>query len=501
MTSRDKHRHLQTSTFDGPKKKRNPFGSQLTEFQAATLRSLADQAFSRAAGAAVVPGNSVRILRDATENYPAWIQAIESAERWVHFETYIIHDDEVGGQFADLLIAKAQQGIPVRLVYDWIGTVGNASLRFWRRLSKGGVAVRCFNGPNLDSPLAWFSRDHRKMISVDGKIAFVSGLCVGQPWLGYPRKGIGPWRDTGVEIRGPAVVDVERAFADTWTATGPALPADEVPEAGSVPEEGDISIRIVPTVPNLAGMYRIDLLLAAFARKTMWLSDAYFAGTASYIQALRAASAAGVDVRLLVPGVSDVPIMRAISRAGFRALLEAGIRVYEWDGPMMHAKTAVADGRWARVGSTNLNLTSWIGNRELDVLIEDERFAREMEEMFLDDLTHSTEIVLGGKRLHPLPALKDRPRRSRRMVRGKTSRAVVGVLQFGHAVGAAIGNRRELGPAESILMVMAASLLLGISLVAYLWPRALAMPTVIVLVWIALSLLVRAYKLYSKKYE
>jgi hypothetical protein len=145
-------------------------------------------------------------------------------------------------------------------------------------------------------------------------------------------------------------------------------------------------MRIVATVPYTAALFRVDQLVAALAQRTLWLTDAYFAGTTPYVQALRAAARDGVDVRILVPGSSDIPVLRPLSRAGYRPLLEAGVRVFEWNGSMLHAKTAVADGRWARVGSTNLNLASWIGNRELDAMVEDEAFARDMEAMYLEDL-------------------------------------------------------------------------------------------------------------------
>jgi cardiolipin synthase len=186
----------------------------------AQLRALADQAFSRAAGAPLIPGNRVRVLRDATENYPAWLDAIESANRHIHFESYVIHADDVGQQFADALAAKARQGVRVRLIYDWLGALGAASFRFWKPLRHAGVEVRRFNPPTLDSPFGWLSRDHRKMLSVDGRIAFVTGLCVGRDWTGDPGRNIEPWRDTGVVIEGPAVVDIEQAFATMWQPWG-----------------------------------------------------------------------------------------------------------------------------------------------------------------------------------------------------------------------------------------------------------------------------------------
>jgi cardiolipin synthase len=179
-------------------------------------RALANQAFSRAAGAPLIEGNRLRLLLDARENYPAWLEAIRAAKRHVHFENYIIHEDDAGRMFAEALIAKAQAGVRVRLVYDWIGGFWTASRVFWNRLRAGGVEVRCYNPPRLDSPLGWLSRDHRKTISVDGEVGFVTGLCVGRMWLGDPGKKIEPWRDTGVEVRGPSVADIEQAFAQVW---------------------------------------------------------------------------------------------------------------------------------------------------------------------------------------------------------------------------------------------------------------------------------------------
>ncbi len=177
-----------------------------------------------------------------------------------------------------------------------------------------------------------------------------------------------------------------------------------------IPEDGDVALRIVASLPNSAGLYRLDQMIAAAARETLWLTDAYFAGTTPYVQALSAASRDGVDVRLLVPQATDIPVMRALSRSGYRPLLESGVRVYEWNGPMIHAKTAVADGRWARIGSTNLNPASWVNNWELDVVIEDPRIGEEMEQMFLDDLENATEMVLTvERRLAPASKPERRP--------------------------------------------------------------------------------------------
>src|SRR5690242_8247920 len=158
------------------------------------LRELADHALSRAAGAQLIGGNRVRLLRDARENYPAWLEAIRSARHYINFESYIIHEDDTGREFADVLISRAQEGVRVRLIYDWMGGFGKTSRRFWNRLRAGGLEVRCYNPPHFDSPLGWVSRDHRKMLAVDGKVGFISGLCVGRMWIGAPEKDVEAWR-------------------------------------------------------------------------------------------------------------------------------------------------------------------------------------------------------------------------------------------------------------------------------------------------------------------
>jgi cardiolipin synthase len=239
----------------------------------------------------------------------------------VHFEAYIIHEDPIGRRFADILMAKARDGVRVRLIYDWIGSLGNASHRFWRRMIQAGVDVRRFNAPTIDNPFGWISRDHRKMIAVDGSIAFVTGLCVGERWLGSPDRGIDPWRDTGVEVEGAAVADIEAAFADSWAAAGSPLSLTEQPSADMVKPAGDVALRLIAGVPNVAGLYRLDQLVATLAQRSIWLADAYFVGTTSYVQALCSAARSGVDVRLLLPGTNDIPVMRALSRAGLRPLL------------------------------------------------------------------------------------------------------------------------------------------------------------------------------------
>jgi cardiolipin synthase len=261
-------------------------------------------------------------------------------------------------------------------------------------------------------------------------------------------------------------------------------------------------LRVVASIPNTAGLYRLDQLIAVLARQSLWLTDAYFVGIAPYVQALRAAAMDGVDVRLLVPGTTDIPILRGFSRSGYQPLLEAGIRIFEWNGPMLHAKTAVADGRWARVGSTNLNLSSWMGNRELDVAVEDESFAQEMQQMYLEDLTHSTEIVLSDRhRIRLAQKRLRRPLRQRVTGSGSIGRAGAGAIRIGNAVGAAITNRRILGPDESKIMVAVGAALMVFALVGVLWPRWLTIPFALISVWLAVCLFIKGYRLYRIRRE
>ena len=460
------------------------------------MRVLADQTFSRVAGAPLIGGNSVRVLKDADENYPAWLQAIESAKHRIFFESYIIRSDREGVRFSDALISKAREGVQVLLIYDWVGGFLKTPGSFWNRLRKAGVQVRCFNPPRLASPMAWLTRNHRKAIVVDNTVAFVSGLCVGCMWSGDRQKGIEPWRDTGIEIRGPAVAEVARAFSRSWATTGEPLPyellfLDDEP----IPEEGDVHLRVIATEPETAGLFRLDQLVSAIARSRLYLSDAYFAGTTPYVQSLVAAARDGVDVRMLLPGTSDLSLLSPLSRVGYRPLLEGGVRIFEWNGPMMHAKTAVADGKWARIGSTNLNLASWTGNWELDVAVDDDRLALAMDQMFLDDLNHSTEIVLRERRM--VRQAHD-PARHKRRTRGSAGRVMAGAISIGRASYAAVTNRRDFSRTEARALMTSSLFLLGLAALLYFFPKVIVIPIAFLLIWTAIALAVRAVRLLRK---
>ncbi|HTK37471.1 MAG TPA: phospholipase D-like domain-containing protein [Pyrinomonadaceae bacterium] len=460
--------------------------------QTAITKEFVDETITRVTGAPLVAGNDVRLLVDATENYPAWLEAIASAERRILFESYIIHEDEQGELFAEALIRKAHDGVEVKLIYDWMGGVGATSRRYWRHLRQNGIEVRCYNPPKLTDPLGFFSRDHRKSMVVDGKIAFVSGLCVGKDWVGNKEKNIEPWRDTGVGIVGPAAADVEEAFAEVWATIG--TPLDLLVNNGhrgnSRPD--GIGVRVVQSVPSAAHIYRMDQILAATARKTMWLTDAYFVGLPSYLQSLKDAADDGVDVRILVPQSTDLPLIRDTTRSTYRPLLEAGVRVFEWNGPMVHAKTAVFDGRFARVGSSNLNIASWFGNYELDVFIQDESFGREMNEMFLKDLGNATEIVvtLDTKKPKPLEKHKGRKRG------GSVRKATAGAINAATSISSAIAKKAPLGAAEARLLFVAGGILVGYAILLTLFPRGASVPLVAILLLLGIPTLIKALRNY-----
>ncbi len=337
------------------------------------------------------------------------------------------------------------------------------------------------------------------MLAVDGLVGFITGLCVGKMWVGDPKKHLAPWRDTGVEVNGPAVSQIEEAFAQVWTLMGEAFPDSELGVGDNMVAAGDMDMRVVASSPATAGMIRSDELLAALARNTLWLTDAYYAATTSYVQALRAAARDGVDVRLLVPNGTDIPILRPLSRAGYRPLLEAGVRVFEWKGTMLHAKTAVADGRWGRVGSTNLNIASWLSNCELDAMIENESFAREMEEMYLQDLKNATEVILDMKHRMVAPG---EPRHSSPVFTsggGSTGRATAGAMRIGNAISAAFTDRRVMEPVEARIPITGGFVLTALAILFAFFPRLLAYPLAVLFLWIALALLYRGYKLHSQR--
>jgi len=455
------------------------------------LRLLAEQALSRVAGAPLRGGNSLELLIDAAAHFDAWLREIRGAERRVLLENYIIRDDEIGLAFRDALVERAQAGVMVAVVVDWLGCLGQSRGAFWAPLRAAGGQVRVFNPPRLGEPFGWVSRDHRKLLVVDGLYGSLSGVCLSSKWLGNPARHVPPWRDTGVAMRGPAVAELEAAFAQSWNATGSPLPSFPSTQQRS----GSVALRVIATQPASAGVYRLDQLIASMARSTLWLCDAYFVGITPYVQALVAAARDGVDVRMLVPGSSDIPVVAAMSRSGYRPLLKAGIRVFEWNGSMLHAKTAVADGQWARVGSSNLNIASWMGNCEVDVAVEDADFAKRLTAQYDLDLQNATEIVLAPRRYRGGEQIRNsgaRPRTPR--AGGSSGRAAAGALRIANSVGAALRHHRVLGDVGTGPLWIGTGVCSALAVVAILWPAWIAWPFAALSAWMALNLGVRSWR-------
>jgi cardiolipin synthase len=395
-------------------------------------------AINRAAGGRPVPGNQVHLLIDGPNTYRAMLEVIAQATRWIHFENYIIRSDAAGWRFAELLAARARAGVHVRVLYDWFGSFATRR-GFWSYLRKAGVEVRAFHPPQLMDAVTNVSRNHRKLVVADGSRAVLGGLCIGCEWTGEGHTDGQPWRDTAVEVHGPAAAVLDQTFASVWEMTGAKVPPDQT--AGVVEPVGEAGVRVISGEPGRERAYRVIELLAAGSVEQLWITDAYLVAPPRLFQALRDSARDGVDVRLLVPGSSDLPLIRNLSRIGYRDLLQSGVRIYEWDGPMLHGKTIVCDDRWVRIGSSNLNPSSLLGNYELDVLIEDTGLADAMEAQFRRDVSRSREVasrpLRGPRRIsHALPAalthqspevapaVYHRTRRERRRRAGLVLRAI-----------------------------------------------------------------------------
>ena len=358
------------------------------------------RALDRATGARPIPGNLVRHIAVSSDALDAMLEMIANANRTVHFENYIIRDDATGRRFATVLAERARAGVRVRVLYDAFGSLGT-SHAYWRELRNSGVDVRPFRPLWTTGPVAAFSRDHRKLLVVDGEKAMTGGLCIGDEWAGNLAAGRAPWRDTMLAVCGPAVAALETAFGRMWARAGRPLPEDETSAA---PEEcGPSAVRVVEGFPAQSRIYRAVQLLAAVVTERLWITDAYLIAPPPLFAALVDAARSGVDVRLLLPGTSDVPIVRIFTRGGYRELLHAGARIFEYRGPMVHAKTFVGDHEWARVGSSNLNVSSLMGNYELDLIAEHEALTATLATQFLHDMAQSREIVLMARRRLPLP--------------------------------------------------------------------------------------------------
>ena len=463
---------------------------------------------SRATGGETICGNEIRLEFEGPSTFSSWLDAIASAEKFVYFENYVIRDDAVGREFREALVAKAREGVPVYVVYDWVGCWATPG-SFWKPMKEAGVNVAAFNPPRvaLGDPFGALQRDHRKLVVVDGEIAHLGGFCVGEEWAGTPTAA--PWRDTGVEIRGPAALAAALAFESVWAEV--AEPIHLAATLEQRVETDGTPVWLIEGQPGRTRVYRTLHLAATRARRSIWITDAYFVAPRSVSEALASAAQQGVDVRILVPAHNNWPIVGSMSRGGYRYLLEAGVRIFEWQGTMMHAKTSVVDGVWSRVGSSNLNSASLLGNWELDVGVLDEGLGQQLEGLFLADLASSVEIVLpggptiGGRTVStalgmstepldpedPLPVRLERNLRELGSAPGRLTMA--SVVRASEVLGDALAGNRTLGREDRTVLGTLSIIVLAVAAVAALAPAAVGYVLAVVAGWIGITTGIRAY--------
>ncbi|MEO7403297.1 MAG: phospholipase D-like domain-containing protein, partial [Burkholderiales bacterium] len=354
--------------------------------------------------APLVEGNEVRLLIDGPATFAAMFAAIERARRSVLLETYIFEADELGQKMAALLAKKRAEGVDVQVLYDSIGSIGTPP-DFFAGLRDARIAVCEFNpvNPIKGRAVDLNHRDHRKILIVDGVVAFTGGVNVSSVYSrGSASRGRTPpasddktksgWRDTQIEVRGPAVVEFHRLFADTWNKQQ-CEPA-EVPTLITPARQGDKFVRVIGSTPDAPTNYIYLELLSALrhAERNIYITMAYFVPDAQTIDALTSAATRGVDVRLVLPGFSDSATVFHAGRSHYDLLLSAGVRIYERQDALLHAKTAVIDGVWSMVGSANIDWRSFIHNDEVSAIVLGDGFARQMTVVYEQDLTRSTQI-------------------------------------------------------------------------------------------------------------
>ncbi len=350
-------------------------------------------------------GNRVELLQNGPQTYQAMLSAISNARQHINMETYIFDADEVGRQFAAALIAAHQRGVRVSLIRDSVGTLGTPNV-FFQQLTDSGIAIVQFNPVNpLQAKADWQvnQRDHRKLLIVDGRMAFLGGINISNVYSGSSlrlrdkdrtSKAL-PWRDTDLKLQGPVVTKLQRLFIQTWAAQGGSelAGADYFP----APEQaGNEVVRAIGSSPQDPYSQIYVTLIAALhsAQSEVWISNAYFVPDPQLLAALKQAATRGVDVRLLLPSSSDSWLVLHAGHAHYRELLQAGVSIYERRNALLHVKTAVIDGVWSTVGSTNLDWRSFLHNQEVNAVVLGSDFGEQMRAAFIADQAQATQITL-----------------------------------------------------------------------------------------------------------
>jgi len=365
------------------------------------------------AGSPLTTGNEVRLLQDGPATYQAMLAAILAARDHVNMETYILEDDEVGQRFAQALIDKQGQGVQVNLIRDSVGTLGTPAA-FFQRLADSGIAVLEFNPVNpLDAREGWElnQRDHRKLLIIDGHTAFLGGINISSVYSGGSSSqgsssrvdGDLGWRDTDVQLRGPVVADLQRLFLTTWENQKGQPPAarNYFPKPESAGRQVVRAIGSTPDEPY-SQIYATLLSAIGSAETSVRLTNAYFVPDPQLLSALEEAAGRGVDVTLILPGRTDSWLVFHAGRRHYDRLLRAGVKIYERRGAILHSKTALIDGVWATIGSTNLDWRSFLHNHELNAVVLGTGFGNQVQAMFDKDLADSDQVMIEQWQRRPI---------------------------------------------------------------------------------------------------
>ncbi len=355
-------------------------------------------------GSPLTTGNRVRLLQDGPATYAAMLASIAGARDHVNMETYILEDDAVGRQFAQALMQKQRAGVQVNLIHDSVGTL-NTPQAFFDELTAAGVRVLEFNPVNpLEARNDWElnQRDHRKLLIVDGATAFLGGINISGVYSsgssirsGKGRTGDPAWRDTDLQIDGPVVAQFQQLFLDAWQAQkgDPLAQRDYFPALAPV---GDQVVRAIGSSPEDSYSQIYGTLLSAIhsAETSVRITNAYFVPDPQLLDALTMAARRGVDVTLILPSQTDSWLVFHAGRRHYTHLLRAGVKIFERRGVILHSKTALIDGVWATVGSTNLDWRSFLHNHELNAVVLGAGFGRQVQAMFDRDLQQSDAVTL-----------------------------------------------------------------------------------------------------------
>ncbi len=359
------------------------------------------------AGSALYTGNKVTLLIDGDVTYAAMLNAIRNARDHVNLETYILSDDDLGRRLIDLLLEKQAEGVQVNLIYDSFGCLDTPGI-FFQRLKQSGIQTLQFDPINpLKVRGGWelIHRDHRKILIVDGKMVFTGGINISRSEDQLDIDPLGknqlPWRDTDVLIEGPVVAEFQKMFLNTWVSQNgsPLSQRDYFPP---LEEKGRDLVSGVGSTPGRRNTFLLYALAIMAAKKSIYLTNSYFAPDRQLIKALTDAGKRGVDVRVILPAKSDIQWFLNATRSYYTGLLKSDVKVYERQDAVLHAKTVVIDHVWATVGSTNLEFWSLLRNDEVNAIILGRDFAKEMEARFKKDLDLSDQILLDKWRNRPL---------------------------------------------------------------------------------------------------